>query len=435
MRNKLDGRHQLQMSIANTGWLFVDRLVRMGVGLFVSIWVARYLGPEQFGLLSYATAITALFGVLAGLGLDGIVVRDLVRMPEDRDQLLGTAFVLKCMAGLAAFMLSLVATALLRPVDTLTFWLVGIIAAGSIFQALDAIDFWFQSRVEARYVVYAKNMAFLVASGVKVGLILAEAPLIAFAWIALGEIALGAGGLLAAYKWQGHELRTWRPTARRAGVLLRESWPLVLSGAAVIVYMKIDQIMLGEMLGNEAVGLYTSATRISEIWYFIPTAIVASVSPAIIRAKKDNPQLYQERMASLLRLMVALPLAIAVPMTFLADGVIHVLFGKAFAGAGDVLAIHIWAAVFVFLGVAQQPWVLNEGLSKFLMRRTLLGAVINVGLNLVLIPVNGIRGAAIATLISQIGVVLVSHLLSGRTRPMFFMTLRALTLRSYRRYE
>jgi PST family polysaccharide transporter len=430
LRQRLHGRARLQRVISNTGWLMADKVLRMGVGLFVSVWVARYLGPQQFGLLSYAAALAALFGVLAGLGLDGIVVRDLVQNPGDRDRLLGTAFMLKLVAGIGAFLLSLAAATLLRPDDALTLWLVGIIAAGSIFQAFDAIDFWFQSRVESRYVVYARNAAFLTAAVAKVCLILAEAPLIAFAAVALAEIALGAGGLVMAYRWQRLPLWSWRPTVRRAIQLIRESWPLVLSGLAIVVYMKIDQVMLGEMLGDKAVGLYAAATRVSEIWYFIPTAIISSVSPAIIQAKVNNPRLYEERIARLLRLMVLLALSIAVPVTFLADRLIETVFGSDFAGAGDVLAIHMWSAVFVFVGVAQGPWVLNEGLTRFQMRRTVLGVLINVGLNLVFIPAYGIVGAAIATLISQLVVVFISNLLSSKTRPMFFMTLRALTLRS-----
>ncbi|MCR4321033.1 MAG: oligosaccharide flippase family protein, partial [Candidatus Brocadiaceae bacterium] len=141
----------LQNILVNTGWLFADRILRMGVGLFVGVWVARYLGPEQFGLYSYALAFVSLFGAFATLGLDGIVVRDIVRDPACKYETLGTAFVLKLIGGSLTFLLVIIAISLLRPHDRLTHWLVGITAVGMIFQAFDTIDFWFQSQVKSKY--------------------------------------------------------------------------------------------------------------------------------------------------------------------------------------------------------------------------------------------------------------------------------------------
>lgn len=426
VRRYVAGRNGLQQVVANAGWLFADKVIRLGVGLFVWIWVARYLGPQQFGLLNYAMALAALCGVLAGLGLDGIVVRNLVRNPEHRDWLLGTAFMLKLAGGIVAFVLSLAVATLLRPHDALALWLVGIVAAGTIFQALDAIDFWFQSRVESRYVVYARNAAFLAASVAKIALILAQAPLIAFAWVALGEIALGAGGLLTAYRWQGHGLRAWRSTPQCAGELLKESWPLVLSGLAITVYMKIDVVMLGEMVGDQAVGIYSATVRVSEIWYFIPVAIVSSVTPALIEAKKVSEGLYYQRLARLFRLLAGVALTVAILMTFGAGFVTDLLYGEAYSGASVVLAIHIWAAVFVFLGVAQGPWSINEGLTKLLLFRTLFGAIANIALNLMLIPSHGAIGAAVATVISQALSAVVLNAFNSKTRKIFVLQVNAM---------
>lgn len=160
IRIRLEGRTALQKILANTGWLFVDKILRMGVGLLVGVWVARYLGPEQFGLYNYALSFVALFSAFATLGLDGIVVRDIVRDPSYKNEILGTAFILKLLGGISTLILAVGAVSLLRPHDNLTRWLVGIIAAGTIFQAFDVIDFWFQSQVQSKYTVYAKNVAF-----------------------------------------------------------------------------------------------------------------------------------------------------------------------------------------------------------------------------------------------------------------------------------
>ena len=428
LRNRLESRQNLQKILTNTVWLFAERILRMGFGLVVGVWVARYLGPEQFGLFSYVLAFVALFGVFATLGLDDIVVRDIVRNPSDKDEILGATFSLKLLGGLVGILLTTAGILLLRPNDRLTHSMVAIIASGLIFQSFDTISFWFQSQVQIKYVVYAKNGAFILISLAKVGLILSHASLIAFAWAALAEIILGAVGLTLAYGANGHLVRAWRGSIARARSLLTDSWPLILAGLAIVVYMKIDQIMLGEMLGNQAVGLYSAATRISEIWYFIPVAIVSSASPSIVEAKAISDSLYYQKVDKLFRLMAVLAFSIVIPMTFFSGHIIDLLYGPEFAGAGSVLAIHIWAAVFVFLGVAQGPWTVNEGLMKLSLQRTVIGAVANVVLNLLLIPRIGVVGAAISTLIAQALSSCILNRFDRRTRRIFTLQMRALVV-------
>lgn len=397
---RLEGRHNLVKILNNTGWLFADRLLRMGVGLLVGVWVARYLGPEQFGIYNYAIAFVALFGAFATLGLDGIVVRDIVRNPVSKDEILGTAFLLKLCGGILTLLLTLGLIYFLRPNDSLTHWLVGIIAAGTIFQAFDTIDFWFQSQIQSKFTVYAKNAAFLLITIVKVALIITKAQLIVFAWAAFLEVIIGAFGLVVTYHTNGYSFRTWRVTSLYAKKLLKDSWPLILSGIAIMIYVKIDLIMLGEIMGNKAVGIYSAATRISEIWYFIPMAIVSSISPLIIETKKLNETLYYHRLQKIFNTMAVLAYSIAIPMTFLSNYLILILYGPSFSEAGTILAIHIWSGLFVFLGVARGVWIITEGFTKIALITTTSGAIANILLNLYLIPKYGPLGAAIATLIS-----------------------------------
>jgi PST family polysaccharide transporter len=423
LRSRIEGRWELQEILGNTGWLFGDRACRMAIGLFVGVWVARYLGPLSFGIYSFAIASVSLVSFFGALGLDGVVVRDLVKEPSDGGNILGTTFCLKFLGGVAGAATINVTIALLRPGDDLTRGIVAILSTGLVFQSLDTIDFWFQSRVRSRYVVVARNVAFALASLVKVGLILAGASVTAFAWAAALEIALGVTGLILAYRLAGESPWVWRWSPSRAVSLLKDSWPLIMSGIAIMVYTRIDQIMLGEMLGHEAVGIYSAATRISEIWYFIPVAIASSVSPAITEAKKVSEALYYRRLERVFQLMTLFSLSIVIPMTFLSDSVIRFFYGAGYAGAGRILSVHVWTAVFVFLGVAQGPWTLNEGLMRLSLHRTAFGAVANIFLNLFLIPRYDGIGAAVATLISQS---LSSFLLNGcdrRTRRIFSLQL------------
>ncbi|MBW4580194.1 MAG: flippase [Tildeniella nuda ZEHNDER 1965/U140] len=400
LRSKLDGRYTLQKILSNAGWLFADRILRMGIGLFVGVWVARYLGPEQFGLFNYAIAFVVLLTPFATLGLDNIVVRDLVCNPDCRAVTLGTAFVLKLCGATITALVTLGAITLLRPDHSLDQWLVGIIAAGLLFQAFDAIDFWFQSQMQSKYTVYAKNLAFVLFAVVRITLIQAHAPLIAFAWAGLTETAIGAVGLVIGYRATGNDLGDWKISIFRVKSLLQDSWALILSSIAILIYMKIDQIMLGEMLGNKAVGIYAAATKISEVWYFIPMAIASSVSPAIMGAKAIGQDAYMQKLQSTFDLMVVLAFVVSLPISFLSPVIISILYGEGYSSSSQVLSIHIWASLFVFLGVGREIWIVSEGMMLISFLTTLLGAIVNVTLNLFLIPIYQEIGAAIATLVA-----------------------------------
>jgi O-antigen/teichoic acid export membrane protein len=435
LRDRIAHQPGLLKILDNIGWLFFDKILRMGVGLLVGVWVARYLGPEQFGLLSFALAFVGLFGAVATLGLQGIVVRDIVRDQSSANETLGTAFVLQLLGGLTAYLLVLAAIYYFRPDDTLAKAIVAILGFTLVLKAGETIKYWFESQVQSKFVVWVENSVFLLIAGVKVVMILAQAPLIAFVWASLAEATLVAATLLTVYSWTRGKLRSWKPSLGRAKTLLRDSWPLILSGMAVMIYMRIDQIMLGQMIGDEAVGIYSAAVRISEVWYFIPMAITASVFPSIIDAKKRSEELYYQRLQKLFDLMVWTSVAIALPMTFLSSSLVVMLFGPAYAQAGTVLAIHIWAAVFVFLGVASSRWFLTENRQILSLQRTLLGAGVNVGLNSLMIPRFGIVGAACATVISYSVAVFFSDVLHKETLPLFKMKLRTVNFFRLFRYE
>ena len=407
--------------------MFAEQLLRMVAGLLVGIWVARYLGPEQFGVFSYAIAFASLFSSIAKLGLDGIVVRDLVREPDQRDLYLGTAFWLKL--GGAFVMLGAVALATqLTSSDRTTNLYILIIASGAIFQSFEVVAFYFQSRVLSKFVSICKMTQLLISSLLKLYFILTGADLICFVLVTLVDQMTLALSLYMAYRYQklGGFYRHFDMTIVKQ--FLRDSWPLIFSGLVIMIYMRIDQIMIKEMLGEREVGLYSAAVRISELWYFIPSIITSSLFPSIINAKKISEKLYYTRLQRLYTLMVWLAIAIALPVTFWSDWLVILLYGEAYREAGFVLMIHIWAGVFVFLGVASESWLISENLQRISFYRAFLGAGINVILNFVLIPIYGLIGAAIATVIAQAMAVFVFDSLSKKTRIVFFMKLNTLNI-------
>ncbi len=412
----------------NIGWLVLDRVVRAGIGIFVGIWVARYLGPGRFGLLNYAGALVALFGTFAGLGMDNIVIRELAKTPEARGQILGTAFWLRAASGAVAMVLAVATTWVTNrgPEDGTTRVLVAVLSAVLLLGCFDTIDLWFQSNVRSKLTVYARNAAMLVMVGIRLLLIKVQAPLIAFAWAALAEAALGTTGLIWIFLKQHATFAGWVFAKDRAVSLLRHSWPLILTNLSIMIYMRIDQIMIKEMLGNEQTGIYSAATRLSDAWYFIPMVIVSSVMPSIVRVRESNRALYLSRLERLLKLLALCAYSLAIPMTFVSSWLVGIVFGAAFTAAGPVLSLHIWAALFVFIGCGQVTFYIAENLQRPLMLITAAGAIINVGLNLVLLPKWGAMGAAAATVVAYSVPQIFGPMLFARGRPLFWLSVRAL---------
>jgi len=400
VRAKFSGRHNLRAVIGNSSWIFFDKILRMGAGLVVGVWIARYLGPEGFGLLNYAVAFSSLFGALASFGMDAIVVRELVNAPEQRDDVLGSAFALRLMSGIITFLLVIVAVSIMRRGELLAIWVVGLAAAGFIFQSLNVIDLYFQSRVEARYTIYATNSAFLIVALTKVLLVLRRAPIVAFAWAALAEIVLASLLLPFIYRLRGLSAWKWRIKWRIVYRLMADSWPLVLSGISIMIAMRVDQVLIGQMLNDKQVGIYSAATRISEIWYFIPVGIAGSVFPLLVEAKRRDEHLYYARLQKLYNALTLLAISFALVMTVFSGSIVRLLYGQKFASSARVLTILIWSGVPVAIGCAWSNWMLLENRTKTMFSFQIIGGVINFILNVLLIPRFGIVGSAYATLIS-----------------------------------
>jgi len=388
--NKLQLSAGFKKYFVNTSWLFFERIIGMAVIFFVGVYVARYLGPANFGLLSYAGSFVGLFAGIATLGLDGIVVRELIKDEKKRDELLGTTFILKVIGSVLVIGMLTIAIRFTNN-DNFT----------NLFQSFNVINFYFQSKVLSKYTVFAQVFSTILCAVIKLLLIYFNMGLIYFAIVTLLQSIILASGLIVMYIKQKSSLFSWSVNFGLAKNLLKDSWPLMLSGIAISIYMKIDQVMIKNMLDAKAVGNYAVAVRISEVWYFIPMAITSSVFPAIINAKKISEKLYYERLQKLYDLMVWLAIGIALPIMLLSNNIIELLFGIQYQEAAGVLQIYVWAGVFVFLGVASSQYLLAENYTRISFLRTLLGAITNIILNIILIPRYGIRGAAVATVVSQ----------------------------------
>ena len=407
--------------LANAGWLAADNVINVVAGLLVGAWVARYLGPTKYGAYNYALAFVLLFSPVAELGLKDIVIRNTVRSPVHKGAILGTALGLQTSGGVLAIALAVAITQIVRPGDTLLRWLVAILASRFLVQPLgDTLDFWFQSQVQAKYTVWARNIGLIVISVLKISLILGGASLIAFAWAALGQAVLSTIAMVMFYRASREALSSWRPNLHRAKELLRSSYPLIVSSIAITIYMRIGQVILGTLASEEQVGLYSAAARLSELWYFAPVAISSSVFPAIVRSvHNDSENEFARRMQVCYDVMAGMAYAVAIPTVIAAPLVVRVLFGPEYAGAGPILRVHVLAFIFISLGVARSRWLVARDMIQFEMFATALGAVVAIGVNFLLVPKYGGMGVAWAVLTSQAISTYLSSLCSKHVRPAF----------------
>ncbi len=404
VRRRIEHRPQLRKILSNIGWLFFDNGLRVIMGLLVGAWIARYLGVANLGILDYARSFVALFGAFATLGIKTIVIRDLVKEPSAKEEILGTAFFLQMLGGCFIVLTTVGLTMVLQPDDILSRWLVAIIAFETIFQALYVIDFWFQSQVQSKFTVWSKSTAYLITSVFKVGAILLQAPLVVFAVAILLETVLTSVGLVINYRRRGNAMRSWQPNMRRVKLLIGESWPLALSGMMLLVYQRVDVVMLRHITGDPtAVGLYTAVSRLLDYGAFIPIVIATSLFPSLIKSKERGIKFYTKRLQQFYDLNASIAYFIILFAVPLAPFIILTLYGPEFAPSIPIFVIYVWANLFTYLGVARGRHLINDGIIKFSLFTSALGLVINVGINLVLIPQYEGVGAAIATVAAQVG--------------------------------
>lgn len=411
----------------NILWLLFDKGLRMGSGLVIGIWIARYLGPEQFGKLNYGQAFIAIFSAFVSLGLDTTLVKEIVSGEHEKHKLLGTGFLLRLSGAIVALAVVIASSfALEYAADPQSFTIIVILGFSLVFQSVDVVDLYLQAHLKSKISVILKNTALVLSSLFKVYLLLNYYPVSYFAFAILLDIGLAALFLLGyAYKGLAIKIATWKWDTAIARSLMQSSWPLVISALTVIAYMRIDQLMIKNMLGSVSVGNYSAAVRITELFSILPVVITNSMFPSLVNASKDT-LLYHSRLAKLYSILIYSSFALAIVTTVLSPIIISLLYGQQYQDAIPVLRIHVWSTVFIFLGVASSQQLVIEGKSKETLYRTILGLTSNIILNIILIPAYGINGVATATLISYAISSFLSNFIFKSTRSINLLYLKAI---------
>jgi O-antigen/teichoic acid export membrane protein len=413
--------------VRNVYWAVLGKVVNIICGLLVGILVARYLGPENFGVMNYVISYVTLFSILAAFGLDSIEIRELSKNNAIKETIMGSAFAIRLIFAVITTLLILV-TLVLFESDAFTFTMVMVYSLSLIFSALNVIRNYFAAIILNEYVVKTEITRTLVGAGIKVLLLLNHCSLAWFIVASTFDFVLIGGGYVYSYRKKAGSVREWKVDFSVARMLIKESFPLLLSGTAVMIYQKIDAVMIRNMMDNASVGQFSVASKITELAIFVPLVIAQTVSPLLVQAHQENPAWYKEKRQQFMDIMVWSSIAMALGMSVMAAPAIRILYGAKYSGAIPVLQIMAWKAVFVALSSASGQMIVIQNLQRYAAMRNVIGCVVSVGLNFLLIPVWGIIGSAVATVFTVAFSGYLSHFFIKPYRYLFPIQTRAIFL-------
>ncbi len=408
---------------SNISWLLLSKVFTFPLSLFITFYVGRYLGPQNLGILSYSESFVGIFSVFVSLGLESIVVKKLVQDKKNEGLYLGTSFWIKIIA--AAIIIAIIGIIVfLSDNSLLTKFTILILASSLIFDSFQVIVYYFESIVKSKYTVIARNISLIIIILTKLLLIYFKASVLWFASMILLNNIITAICLIYYYSKISGKLSQWKFKTKTMISYFKESWPLLLSGIVATIYMKIDQIMIKEMLTEKAVGFYAAALYISQLWYIVIMAIATSLFPLIIEAKEKGKEFSDKVMSYIFSFMFWSAFLVALLLMIFAKKIIILTYGDGYLASAAVLAIHTWVGVLIALGVMRNKWVITENLQHLEFICLLFGAIVNVILNYLLIPKFGIIGAASTSLIAQF--------VANLVLPIFIKKLRGVTLLQYK---
>lgn len=396
---------------AGIAWLFADKGFKFFAELVVGFYLARYLGADRFGLLNFSLSVVILFQGISTLGLNEILVRELLQNRDSKAGILSTALSMRFFAALGLIIVIQLVTV---PLDTTARILIFVISLSLVFRSFEIFTPYFQSVVQVERVAFSQMVVTLIGSVLKIICIVLEKNLVWFAWIYSIEWLILAIALSLLYLKRN--FWTWKFDFAWSLKLLRNAWYLMLSAAAVNMYMRVDQVMIGQIIGTAANGHYAAAVRLSEIWYIFPTILCATFFPAILNARASDKTLYKNRLKMLNAFLFWFALALALLLTPLSEPLVMALYGPEYLASAQILSVHIWSSIFVFLGVSSGYWLIAENMEKVSLYRTLVGLAVNLVLNYLLLPRYGAVGAAFAGLLAQVSAAIFWMLLFPATR-------------------
>ena len=386
-------------ALKNIAWAICGKVFSLISVLVVGIIVARYLGKEQYGIMNYVISIVAIFQVFADFGLDLIQVREESKNPHLRDKIIGTVFFLKLFFATLT-LLAIFITVWFFIEDASVQGYIMIYALSIILNTTWVSRNHFTSIVWNEYVVKTEISRNLIGMLIKVGMVLLHLPLFWFICSLLFDSLLLATGYIVSYVKKIDTIRKWSFDKTLAIYMIKQAFPLLLSGAAIIVYNRIDQVMVADMIDNSHLGVYSVAIRFTELLVFVPTIIAQTISPMLVEKRKEDMARYEECSRIFVNVTVSLSIILAVATSLLSYPIVYITFGQTYIGAASILSILAFKVIGDALSQTSGQLMIIEGIQKYAPVRNIIGCVTCIILNLILIKHYGIHGAAYTALIT-----------------------------------
>lgn len=416
----------------NASWLIFGKLYRVVLVTFTTIYLSRYLGPEDFGLLNYSLSLAILFSFVIGLGLETIIVNEVHNNERHSGNILGSAITLRLFGWLAYLTIISITCYLLRPGDGEFYSLMIVLSIGYFFKIFEVFRFFFESKAMGRLISLAEITAISISCFMKFYFIYLQLSVEYFFIIAVLDIVLLSILLTSLYfRYRGSSSKNTRdyilnPAKDKMKKLFSLSWPLIFASGLYLIYSKIDQVMLGELAGMHEVGVYAAAVKLSEGGGFIFTTLAVALFPLMIKSKQLGSAIFEHQTKKLLSLLMVLSVSLAIIVSLSATFISELIFGSQYQGVDEVLTLHVWGAVFIAINAISSKFLVIEGLQKHSVYKNVIGIIVNVGLNLVLIPRYGVNGAAFATVASHFFSTYLYFGLRKETRYLFYMQSHAI---------
>jgi len=386
--------------IQNALWIIGCRIIRAFLNLLVTMLTARYFGPSNFGLINYAASIVAFVTPVMQLGLNTILVQELVTNKEEQGKILGTVIPLNLLSSVLSIVGVACFAAIANPGEKDTFLVCVLYSLNLPMQALEMIQYWYQAELRAKYTAITGLLAYVLVSAYRIGLLVTGKSVYWFAVSQTLDYLIIAVVLMFLYPRLGGQKMSF--SMEHGKRMLAKSRHYILSAMMVTVFGQTDKIMLKLMVGETAVGYYAAAVTCAGMTGFVFSAIIETARPVILGAKGNSESRYKQNMILLYGIIIYLALMQSTAFSVFAEQVVDTLYGLQYQPTVCVLRIIVWYTTFSYLGAARTIWILGEEKHHILWRVNLCGAMANVVLNCMLIPSWGPEGAALASLATQI---------------------------------
>lgn len=410
---------------ANLFWAMTGKIVNMAGALLVGILVARYLGPSQYGLMNYVISYVTLFTIISNFGLDNIEIRELSRTPERKEYILGTCFRIRMFFATFAFILVILSLILFNA-NTFTSCMILLYSVTLYTGSFNIIRNYFTSIVKNEYVVKSEITRTIIGACIKVVLLWIKAPLEYFIAATAFDTVLVASGYCFSYKKTVGKVSEWKYDKTIVPYYIRESFPLVLSGAAVIIYQRIDQVMIGNMIDNASVGYFATAGKFLDLVLFLPMVLTQTVTPLLVKAKERNKEEYERKKQQFVSIVVWISILLSVVVSLSAYWLIYFTYGEKYLMAVPILQIMAFKTVGMALSSSSGQIIIIEGIQKWAFIRNLMGCIMCILLNLILIPQYGTIGSAWVTIFTLLISGFIGNFAIKPYRPIAILQLKAL---------